>query len=141
MISNLAPLPGSKDSPLDLINRFSLGFIYCYSYLLKNFSCLSGTCLSVPEAARRNYFTSQILQDWSVQSAKKNVPHRSTITLVRRSTLANHSRPRHRLHRPILAHPHRPKQLFCRPTFSTQHRSMLHLKHRSILSRETWLRI
>ena len=35
MILNLALLPGSKDSPIDLINRFILGFIYCHSYLHK----------------------------------------------------------------------------------------------------------
>ena len=51
---------------------------------------------------------------------KERRSHRSTITLVRRSILANHSQPRHHLHRPILAHPHRLKQLFCRPTFSTK---------------------
>ncbi|KAF3573540.1 hypothetical protein F2Q69_00059413 [Brassica cretica] len=54
---------------------------------------ITGTCPAVPEATRKlNCCSHQILQVWSVQSTKKNTPHRSTTTLVRRSILVNHCR-------------------------------------------------
>ncbi|KAF3605668.1 hypothetical protein DY000_02048638 [Brassica cretica] len=54
------------------------------------------TCPAVPEATRKiNCYSNQILQVWNVQSAKEYAPHRSTTTLVRRSILVNHRRPRH----------------------------------------------
>ncbi|KAF3599744.1 hypothetical protein F2Q69_00036860 [Brassica cretica] len=52
------------------------------------------TCLAVLETTRKlNCYSHQILQVWSVQSAKKRAPHRSTTTPVRRSISFNHRRP------------------------------------------------
>ncbi|KAF2612630.1 hypothetical protein F2Q70_00011356 [Brassica cretica] len=51
---------------------------------------VKGTCLVVPEATRKlNCYSHQILQVWSVQSAKRHAPHRSTTMLVRRSILVD----------------------------------------------------
>ncbi|KAF2551149.1 hypothetical protein F2Q68_00034273 [Brassica cretica] len=68
------------------------------------------TCPAVPEATRKlTCYSHQILEVRIVESAKKNAPHRSTTTLVHRSILVNHRRPRHYSSRPILAHHRRPK--------------------------------
>ncbi|KAF2531784.1 hypothetical protein F2Q70_00029809 [Brassica cretica] len=70
----------------------------------------TGTCPAVPEATRKlTCYSHQILEVRIVESAKKNAPHRSTTTLVHRSILVNHRRPRHYSSRPILAHHRRPK--------------------------------
>ncbi|KAF3513134.1 hypothetical protein F2Q69_00005726 [Brassica cretica] len=54
--------------------------------LTRQFATVSGTCPAVQEATRKlSCYSHQILQAWSVQSAKKRAPHRSTTTLVRRS--------------------------------------------------------
>ncbi|KAF3501339.1 hypothetical protein F2Q69_00042954 [Brassica cretica] len=66
-----------------------------YEGLAPNIELLA-TCPAVPEATRKiNCYSNQILQVWNVQSAKEYAPHRSTTTLVRRSILVNHRRPRH----------------------------------------------
>ncbi|KAF2533523.1 hypothetical protein F2Q70_00029810 [Brassica cretica] len=59
-------------------------------------NALQCTCPAVPEATRKlTCYSHQILEVRIVQSAKKNAPHRSTTTLVHRSILVNHRRPRH----------------------------------------------
>ena len=105
------------------------------------FLVFSGTCTAAPEATKKlNCYSHQILQAWNVQSAKEYAPHRSTTTLVRHSIFVSHHRPRHQSRRPTLAHHRQPKTLFHRPISSTQLRLILKSEHRSILSRETWLR-
>ncbi|KAF3504674.1 hypothetical protein F2Q69_00042913 [Brassica cretica] len=56
----------------------------------------TGTCPAVLEATRKlNYCSHQILQAWSVQSAKNHAPHRSITPPVHRSISVNHRQPRH----------------------------------------------
>ncbi|KAF3609353.1 hypothetical protein DY000_02046813 [Brassica cretica] len=93
-----------------------------HKYRLGNFfreSKETGTCLSVPEAARRNYFSSQTQHVWNARSAKRNAHHRWTLPLLRRST----------------------PSLLRRSTLVTEQRSTVQFEHRSIPIREqTWSR-
>jgi len=40
------------DLPLDLVDRFSLGFFLLFSFTYTIFLCVSGACPAVPESTR-----------------------------------------------------------------------------------------
>ena len=147
MRSNLALLPGSFDRLIDLI-RFSLGYFLQSLSEIKFFLSFQ---VRMPSSTRTNkeiqllFSSDPASLERSIRKGRRSssIDNNTSLSLDSHQPLSTQTPISTTDTRspPSLAHHRRPKTLFRRPISSIRRRSILQSKHRSILSRETWLRL